>query len=51
MPVLLATQEAEIRKITVGDQSRDEIQKTPSQSIKHEYGGMHLSFQLPGKRK
>jgi hypothetical protein len=35
MPIILATQEAEIRRITVQSQSRPTVSEIPSQKILH----------------
>jgi hypothetical protein len=48
-PVILATWEAEIGKITIQDQFRQEVSETPSQPIKAVYGGMRLLSQLHRK--
>jgi hypothetical protein len=40
MPAFLATQEVEIRRITVSNQSRQKVHETTCQPIKAECGGM-----------
>jgi hypothetical protein len=44
-PLILATQEAGIRRIMVQSQPRQKVHKTPSQSVAG-HSGMYLSFQL-----
>jgi hypothetical protein len=44
MPVILATWEAEIRRVMVQDQPEQKVHETPSQSTAG-YRGMHLSSQ------
>jgi hypothetical protein len=48
---MLATQEAEIERITIRDQPEQKVQETISQPIILGSGGVHLSFQLGGKCK
>jgi hypothetical protein len=43
--LILATQEAEIRKNTIIDQSSQKVQEIPSQTMV-EYSGTYLSSQL-----
>jgi hypothetical protein len=45
-PIILATWKAEIRRVTVGGQSRQKVRGVPSQPIKAGCGGMHLPSQL-----
>jgi hypothetical protein len=51
MPIILATQEAEIRRILVQGQPGQGVFEMLSQPIKTRCGGTPLSFQLHGKYK
>jgi hypothetical protein len=48
-PVILTTQEVEIRRIAIQVQTVQKVHKTPSQSIKTGHGTVHLSSQLCGE--
>jgi hypothetical protein len=50
-PVILVTQEVETGRTTVQGQTRKKVHKTPSQPIKAECGGIHLSSQLHRNHK
>jgi hypothetical protein len=45
MPIILATQEAEIRRIKIQSQPEPKVQETPSQEVKAGYSGMCPSSQ------
>jgi hypothetical protein len=48
-PVILATWEAEIRRILFGGQHLQNVGEIPSKLIKPRHGGTHLSSKLGGK--
>jgi hypothetical protein len=51
VPIILATQEMEIRRIVTQGQPRQKVSETPSQPIKAGQSGACLTSQLCGKHK
>jgi hypothetical protein len=51
MSAILASQEAEIRRIEVRSQPGEKVSETASQQMKAASGGTHLSSQLHKKYK